>query len=194
MGNKLVINSASASSAHESLREELWNNWVNTYVASVIPGMGRPGAVCPCAPTILRTQSMQISHLRSSDVASACDEILNYGLQFIQRFASQRRNSRDCHAILINDDTSAARELYQIHFELKPWFITRGMALGEFFPKNTRSSVRSDAITPLASPVHALVIRHVTHHDLMFVESDLRYDNGTREKMQTAIRSLLDAL
>jgi len=171
---------------------EQWLAWIDSHVAVEDVRMGRPGAVCPCVPGVLRTSSMRLVRV-GANVTNVIDLVKATGEDFLATLAAGSvRPSIYCVALVFAPGPPpGGLSLSQIHHELKPWFIERGMMLGEFFPGNRKRSVRSADLTPMDCPVHALVIRASSEHDLQFIAKDDSYSPAERASMKQNLREHL---
>jgi hypothetical protein len=167
---------------------EQWLSWVTSYIANEDRRLGRPGPVCPCVPGVLRTSSMHLVRI-GPDTHNVLDVVKENGLRFLETMRMKHSHSILYCVALIFTPFSPQHQgsLVEVHHQLKPWFIARGLMLGEFYPGNSKPSVHSSQVTPMDCPVHALVIRASTAHDLLFVENDETYTQAERESMKRHI-------
>jgi hypothetical protein len=66
---------------------------------------------------------------------------------------------------------SRAGILMEVRKTVKPTLIQAGLTCGEFYADNEDRSVRNASIRIASSPVPCIVVRHLTPHDKLFLES-----------------------
>ena len=160
--------------------------WINAFVAKEDDRLGRQGGVCPCMTKILSDNLMYIVVLE--DIKSVLEiqltQIIMLYSEKFQDIYDIDHNSQDgiCLAILLADKIDDSL-IISVHKKLKPWFIKRGMMLGEFYPSSNKTSIRTNELNPLRSPIQAFVIRKLSKHDIYFIEKDTNYSPEETKQM-----------
>lgn len=152
-------------------------SWIQNFVAKAHPELGRSGPVCPFLPRALRDNSLSFRTIDANDLsAEALDELVR---QYASIFLAMQPNSGKARLnktiVLIfqgiaDEDASAVIEA--AHGRLKPFFVERGLMLGEFHKTHQAPGVHNVNFRPLQSPLPLLVIRYMVPSDLQFLDRD----------------------
>lgn len=150
-------------------------SWIANFVAKPNASLGRQGAVCPFLPRALKSDSLFFHELKL-DTKLGDDQIDELIKTFADVFANTLPNvgkSRLNKAIVLVfpnlTDELAVKLIEETQHRLKPFFVGRGLMLGEFHENHQGEGIRNDKFRPLQSPVPLLVIRHLLPSDLLFL-------------------------
>lgn len=167
----MLVNSRAAQ--NDGLGQVL--NWITNFVAKPNALVGRQGAVCPFLPRALKAESLFFHEIKT-DFDSSNDEIDELIKQYAEIFASTLPNvakARLNKAIVLVfpklTDEQAVELIEETQSRLKPFFVERGLMLGEFHKNHQGEGIRNENFRPLQSPVPLLVIRHLIPSDLIFL-------------------------
>lgn len=150
-------------------------NWITNVVAKPHAELGRQGSVCPFLPRALKADSL-FFHELLIDGSTSNDEIDEVIQEYAEVFANTAPTSGKARlnkAIVLIFPSLADEDAIQLIEEaqrrLKPFFVERGLMLGEFHKSHQGEGIRNPAFRPLQSPMPLLVIRHLIPSDLLFL-------------------------
>jgi len=158
-----------------------WENWLREFVGIPNKAIDRVGAVCPCVPKALRDEKVYVVVIDDLEIFTKNtleNLVVDYSLWFKKNteHLPYEQKAITSISLLFPEKIVSKMELsiIELHTLLKPQLMPKGIMIGEFKPSYSKSSVRNKEFHPLSSPVHALVIRHISHHDKKFVLNDER--------------------
>jgi hypothetical protein len=149
-------------------------SWIRDFVVKPHPELGRGGSVCPFLPRALREDSVLFQTVHSKDLsADQLDELVQqYASVFLTTEPTSGKARLNKTIVLVfadvaDDDAFEKIELTQKR--LKPYFVERGLMLGEFHKTHAAAGIHNPNFRPLQSPVPLLVIRYMVPSDLPFL-------------------------
>ena len=147
--------------------------WLENFLAKPHPALGRAGAVCPFVPRALNMETIQMMEVSTQGLTQTELETLVKDCRetFLNQFPQQGKLSVYKALLLVFSDirNDECDIVDQIQHTLKPFFVERGLMLGEFHQFNQSSGLHNPDFRPLQSPVPMLAIRFMTEADLPFL-------------------------
>ncbi len=197
---KLTVGSA----AHRRTRSQTWDaslgvneygvmlQYIRKFLAKSHPDVGRSGPVCPFVPKSLRKDALHLCILRTGpgksvgDMQSVRDNIVAFLESFAPVFGAMEPTKGAAQqfkaAIFIFPDITLEQTEFCIdgvQSACKPFFVRRGLMLGEFHLRNNSPGLRNEAFFPLRTPIPCLAVRHMVPTDLAFLDVS-KYEAETR--------------
>lgn len=163
----------SRASEQEGLGQIL--NWITNVVAKPHTDLGRQGSVCPFLPRALKAESLFFHelHIDGNTSNDEIDEMIQeYADVFVNTAPASGKARLNKAIVLIFPnlaDEDAIQLIEETQRRLKPFFVGRGLMLGEFHKNHQGEGIRNPLFRPLQSPVPLLVIRHLIPSDLLFL-------------------------
>jgi GGDEF domain-containing protein len=171
--------------------------WVRNVIARPHPNLGRRGAVCPYVPPALKKEIVWLAVER---VAHASEQVVDAHVRpyrdvilDLEPTAGEAANLKTI-IVLFPDviPAQAARVIDGAQISMKPYFVERGLMLGEFHPMSESRGLHNAAFRPLRSPVPAIVIRYMMAQDLEFLLRDEDSLEARRQFLSHYLRVLDD--
>ena len=170
---QLVTPSQSKDPAVVSSALVTTTHWLEKFLARPHRDLGRSGLVCPFVPRALKMETIQMMEVATQGISQTevetfvkdCREI------FLNQFPQQGKLSIYKALLLIFSDIQDEQcaIVDQIQHKLKPFFVKKGLMLGEFHRFNQSPGLHNPDFRPLQSPVPMLAIRFMTEADLPFL-------------------------
>jgi hypothetical protein len=120
--------------------------------------------------------------VRFSDPASVVNDLHRCRADYLQLFPQSGPDlvlKTVVYVMSFEDKEPGSDEIMDwivwIHNTAKPEFLKRGLMLGEFYPGNSATGLRSDSFYPLRSPTPIFVIRSMVPLDIAFLSSRRDY-------------------
>jgi len=147
--------------------------WLDRFVTRSHPDLGRPGAVCPRLAPALRTDTVWLVAIAltgaSPDHAVEASKVL--GRLFEDLATREQRQSAALLGFFPNlPARNSADFIDGGHRLVRPWFVERGLMLGEFHPTSTVGGVHNRDLPVMRCPAPMFAVREITPHDLMFLD------------------------
>ena len=156
--------------------------------------LGAGGPVCPFVPKSLKMNSIYFSVVRTSAlVQDSITEELEVRLReilikltkdFIPIFQNLEPNTgklRQFKAVILCFpdvlDAQAHSIIDAVQVAVKPFFVSKGLMVGEFHKNNNNSGLRNPNFFPLRTPFPCLALRHMVPGDVEFMNLD-EYDDS----------------
>lgn len=155
------------STAPSGLLEVL--TWVNEYLASSHPHLGRSGAVCPYVKPALRAGTLYLAEVRLGVVSVAAVDacVAAYGRAFANLSGGHAK------ALVVSFPMVAVADapelLGGLLDRLKPQFVSEGLMLGPVYPGNPLPGAHNPAFHAMSGPLPLVAIRHLMESDLPFL-------------------------
>ncbi|MGD1949077.1 MAG: DUF6875 domain-containing protein [Leptolyngbyaceae cyanobacterium] len=147
--------------------------WLEQFLAKPHPTLGRAGLVCPFVPRALRMETIQMVEVSTQELNQTELEALvkNCRETFLNQFPQQGNLATYKALLLIFPDipNEQCGIVDQVQQKLKPFFVEKGLMLGEFHRFNQSPGLHNPDFRPLQSPVPMLAIRFMTEADLPFL-------------------------
>ncbi|MGI4795419.1 MAG: DUF6875 domain-containing protein [Janthinobacterium lividum] len=156
-------------------------NYINHYLTSPDPIIGRSGAVCPFVGGALRSDMITLFVLpsRTADPVILREAALTIKARFrpITEFvASSPENLRAAVIVMPYLDSMEAAHLVEtVQKALKPEMIASGLMIGEFYPGCALPGLNNPAFRPAHTSFACLAIRRMTMGDLPFLIDDVGF-------------------
>lgn len=157
-------------------------SWIRNFVAKPNADLGRSGPVCPFLPRALKQDSVMFQTINAGELAAdQIDELVKQYASLFLITEPTKGNARLNKTIVLifqGIEERSVRETIELtHQRLKPYFVERGLMLGEFHKDHQAGGVRNENFRPLQSPLPLLVIRYMVPSDLTFLDrsSDPRH-------------------
>jgi hypothetical protein len=169
------MNQSELRSWENSSQEELIGikNWINEFLCSPHPSLGREGNVCPFTREAINKNTIYFA-LEKSCYLNKSIEIKKISGQ-IKLFKTLKVNSHDEYKVIINAypylDKSEYIKIELIQNELKPLFVEENLMIGQFYPGCREKGLWNDNFFPLDSPISLLAIRNMAITDIAFLMS-----------------------
>ena len=167
------------------------------------PDLGRPGAVCPFTAGALQRDLLTITAFRSKsgDKAALLEALTCLQRVMIECGKSDDPRDRIFRSVIVTFPFIAERDapplIEKVQRELKPYFLSDGLMIGEFYPECPAPGIHNAAFRALQSPVTSIAIRHMTPRDAPFMLPHPRhrelYEEYFGEDGRQRIQALLDA-
>jgi hypothetical protein len=150
--------------------------WLREFIARPHKHSGRAGPVCPFVPHSLALDTIWVTEIPEKDLSieSISAIMTRYCNLFLE---TEPRNGREAmnKSFLVVFPSLASRGaegtalVDEVQYRLKPYFVDRGIMVGEFHPANESPGLRNPDFRPLRSPLPMLAIRHMVESDLPFM-------------------------
>ncbi|MEU4208989.1 DUF6875 domain-containing protein [Streptomyces sp. NPDC026206] len=147
--------------------------WARDELGAPVPGLGRSGTLCPYMPRALHEQRVELIECALPGICAT--DLATHLRRSAREFAEEAGRLAPAEALLscrIVVYTALAvpdRVLTEVRRRVKPQLLAQGLTTGEFFPESDDRSVRNPAVPIARSPWPALVLRHSTPHDRIFL-------------------------
>lgn len=164
-------------------------SWIREFIAKPHPQLGRAGSVCPFLPRALKEDSVMFQTINANDLDShQLDElVMQYSSLFLLMEPTKGAARLNKTIVLIFDgikEADAAEVIESTHQRLKPFFVERGLMLGEFHKTHQAAGVRNPNFRPLQSPLPLLVIRYMVPSDKEFLDRESEAPEKRAQFMQ----------
>jgi hypothetical protein len=150
--------------------------WLREFIARPHPQLGRGGSICPLVPYALRVDSIWITEVPQENptIESISAIITQYRTVFLETEPVKGPEALNKAFLivfpsLVSKGADGAALIDKVQYRLKPYFVEKGIMLGEFHAANESPGLRNPAFRPLRSPVPMLAIRHMVESDLPFM-------------------------
>ncbi|MGI4747434.1 MAG: DUF6875 domain-containing protein [Janthinobacterium lividum] len=156
--------------------------YISEFLTQTHPALGRRGAVCPFAGGGLQREAITLT--ASSQSRTNRESVISSIMGLAKAFsddqdASGRVPDEIYRAVVVVFPhlplAEASALVSSVQQEIKPFFVARGLMIGEFFPGCETGGLHNPEFRPLNTPFCSLAIRHMTTSDLPFMMSDDRY-------------------
>lgn len=159
--------------------------WLERFLGSSDPRLGRPGAVCPSIQPALRsgTVRIRIVTLDAGDIALQVRDTVYEIIENFEHYAHDGTSSMlDCVIVVFPElDGDQSRLLDDVHRDLKDTVVGHGLMFAQFFPGCDVRSVRNHEVPVASAPLPMLAFRRLALHDVIFLsESSLWYETYVR--------------
>lgn len=149
-------------------------SWIRNFIAKPNAALGRQGAVCPFMARALNSGSIFFKTINVESVgAHNIDELIKEHAEiFLNTEPTQGKGRLNKAIVMVFPELaeSAAKDLIErTQSRLKPYFVERGLMLGEFHGNHQGEGIHNKDFRPLQSPVPLLIIRHLVPSDLIFL-------------------------
>jgi uncharacterized protein DUF6875 len=168
--------------------------WLREFIARPHPNLGRAGSVCPFVPNSLELDSIWIAEITTDkpsieSISATMTRYRNIFLETEPKHGPAAMNKAFLVAFpsLMASGAEGTAVIDEVQYRLKPYFVERGMMLGEFHAANESPGLRNPEFRPLRSPIPMLAIRHMVESDLPFM-TRMRY---TPRERSAFLRSYL---
>ncbi len=147
--------------------------WIENFLAKPHAELGRVGLVCPFVPRSLKLETIQLVEISMNGMNQADLEELvkEYRQTFLEQLPQQGKLAIYKALLLVFSDLpdDQCHVIDQVQKTLKPFFVEKGLMLGEFHRFNQSPGLHNPNFRPLQSPVPMLAIRFMTESDLPFL-------------------------
>lgn len=147
--------------------------WIENFLAKPHAELGRSGVVCPFVPKSLKLETMQMVEISTEGMSQSDLESLvkEYREIFLAQFPQQGKLAIYKALLLVFPDVldDQCDVIDRVQQTLKPFFVEKGLMLGEFHRSNQSPGLHNPDFRPLRSPVPMLAIRFMTEADLPFL-------------------------
>ena len=149
-------------------------NWIDEFLCSPHPSLGRIGNVCPFTREAIDKDSIYFS-IEKSVCLNQEHEIKKITSQ-IGLFKQLIINNHEEYKVIINAYPYIRKSEYikieLIQNELKPLFVEESLMIGQFYPGCKEKGLWNDNFFPLDSPISLLAIRNMAITDVAFLMSN----------------------
>lgn len=147
--------------------------WLESYLGSSDPRLGRPGAICPSVQPALRSGAVRIRivTLEAGDIARQVRDTVSEIIDNFEHYAHDGTPSPlDCVIVVFPElDGGQARLLDDVHRDLKDTVVGRGLMFAQFFPGCDVRSVRNKDVPVASAPLPMMAFRRLAIHDVIFL-------------------------
>lgn len=156
-------------------------SYINHFLTSPDPMVGRSGAVCPFVGGALRSDMITLFVLpsRAADPVMLSKAVLTIKAKFrpiVEASVSASENLRAAVIVMpYLDSTEAAHLVETVQKALKPEMIASGLMIGEFYPGCAVPGLNNPAFRPADTPFACLALRRMTAGDLPFLIDDISF-------------------
>ena len=146
--------------------------WVDEYVSQPHPEIGREGPVCPFVPRLVESGDLYVEIDNSLDGtdAAAIEARMGAALRTYEAMPNSQRKA--LVVLFANILGPNAVVVDQVQAALKPECVRRGLMIGQFHPLSTEPGARNPEFPANRAPFAAIALRHMTHHDIVFLDRD----------------------
>lgn len=149
-------------------------SWIRSFIAKPNAELGRQGAVCPFMARALNSDSIFFKSIDFSSLSkeNLDDFIRDHAEIFLNTAPTQGKARLNKAIVLLFDNLpeNSAREIIEeTQCRLKPFFVERGLMLGEFHQNHQGEGIHNKDFRPLQSPVPLLIVRHLIPSDIIFL-------------------------
>jgi hypothetical protein len=166
----------SVSGVTPEQRVETIDKWIREFVIRPHTDLGRDGIVCPFMSTTMRRKLLDVQTFDLSNGEEKASEFVIQSMEELTRRAAGFGGDRTyVTSVLIPyglPDEEMAAALARLHAALKPEFVSRGLMLGEFWPRHAGPGLHNPEFRPSAAPVPMFVIRHMVPTDVGFLGAE----------------------
>ena len=163
--------------------------YIRKFLAKTHSDIGRSGPVCPFVPKSLRKDALHLTVIRTgkgSQVSTIKNNLINYLKPFASNFLTMKPTTGSARAfkaaIFIFPDITLDQTtecIDDVQVACKPFYVKRGLMLGEFHLRNNQPGLRNENFFPLRTPIPCLAVRHMVPTDLAFLDVT-KYDVSLR--------------
>jgi hypothetical protein len=148
--------------------------WVKAFLAKPHPDLGRRGCVCPFVPHSLKSNSIRLAVIRTSDLQmqQVEDIVISYRDIFLNTEPRDGEAAINKAFLLIFPEVNiedSATLIDEVQKKLKPIFVDEGLMIGEFHKRTETRGLHNPNFRPLRSPFPLLAIRFMAEADLPFL-------------------------
>ncbi|MET7951056.1 DUF6875 domain-containing protein [Micromonospora sp. NPDC005324] len=148
-------------------------DWLEQFVVRPHPDLGRPGAVCPRLAPAMRADTVRLVAIALT--GTSFEHAVEAGYVLGQLFDELTPDADRQSAALLGffpglPAQDAADFIDGGHRLARPWFVERGLMLGEFHPTSAVGSVHNPDLPVMRCPAPMFAVRAITPHDLMFLD------------------------
>ena len=150
-------------------------NYIYSFISQENDQLGRDGIVCPYTPGALKRNNLffTVCNQNLSNRKKSKELVLDYMNLFLKLEPTVGKY-RDFKSIVILlpevSDEFSEEVIEKVQNELKPFFVKKGLMIGQFYPKCTSQGVHNKNFRPLQSPIPWLVIRYMVKTDYVFLD------------------------
>lgn len=148
-------------------------SWIRNFIAKPNEAVGRQGAVCPFMARALDSGSIFFKSVHVGSAGEDIDELIkdHAGVFFSTEPTRGKARLNKAIVLVFTDlpESAAQRVIEETQRRLKPFFVERGLMLGEFHQNHQGEGIHNKDFRPLQSPVPLLIIRHLIPSDLIFL-------------------------
>ena len=151
--------------------------WTENFVARPHPDVGRLGPVCPFVPHAIRSNSMQMGVLRvkNLNMPQIAEIVLSYRDIFRELEPKSGAEALRKTLLLIVPDIDiedAPKIIDGVQKKVKPFFVEKGLMIGEFHMRTESPGLHNPNFRPLRSPIPMFVLRNMVEFDIAFLQDD----------------------
>ena len=146
--------------------------WVDDYVSQPHPEIGRDGPVCPFVPRLVESGNIHVQVDESLDGtdAAAMEARMRAALRDYEAMPNAQWK-----ALVVVFPTVAGADVAvvdDVQGALKRDCVRKGLMVGQFHPLSTEPGARNPAFAANRAPFAAIALRHMSHHDIVFLDHD----------------------
>ncbi|MGA8165596.1 MAG: DUF6875 domain-containing protein [Waddliaceae bacterium] len=149
-------------------------DWLEQFISKPHPDLGREGIVCPFVPISIRKDLVTFGVMRTQK--NSQEEAVEKMLPLIRLFLDLEPSSganKLLKSLIIFFPDVRSDEAYDFidvgHSILKRSFVDHGLMIGEFHSLSRQLGYHNKNFYPMVSPMPAFVIRHMSAHDIKFL-------------------------
>ena len=176
--------------------------YIRKFLAKTHRDIGRSGPVCPFVPKSLRKDALHLTVIRTgkgSRTDRVREDIEEYLKVFAREFTRMEPTTGSARAfkaaIFIFPDITLDQTticIDGVQEACKPYYVRRGLMLGEFHLRNNSPGLRNEHFYPLRTPVPCLAVRHMVPTDLAFLDVS-KYEKKLRIEFLTSFLDVFGA-
>jgi heptaprenyl diphosphate synthase len=142
---------------------------VDGFVSRPHPELGREGPVCPFVPRLVEAGTLHVEvddSLDGKDTA-AMEERMRAAVTAFEALPDPKRSALVVlFPNVVGPDVAVADRVQEA---LKPECVSKGLMVGQFHPLSTEPGARNPEFHANRSPIVAIAVRHMSHHDIVFL-------------------------
>lgn len=157
---------------------EIVERWLNEFLASSHPDLGRPGKVCPFVGPSIGQGMMRIKQSGAEPTTDEMRVLLENEKDIFLSEQSSTDSSALIYAsrIIVMSEFSTeahAKTMDEIQAFMKVDFMNNGLMIGQFHPYRETPGLHNKDFFPHKCPAFCFAIRHMIQSDHVFVSQSL---------------------
>jgi hypothetical protein len=150
--------------------ERVFWQWVDEYVSRPHPDIGRDGPVCPFVPRLIEEGNLFVEVDDSIDGTDAAAIEARMRTAVADYLAMPNAYRKALVIVFPNVVGSNVEVVDRVQAALKPGCVQKGLMVGQFHPLSTEPGARNPDFPANRAPLAAIALRHMSHHDIVFLD------------------------
>ena len=167
----------------------VFRRWVEEYVCQPHPEIGRPGPVCPFVPKLLGTEGFTVEIDDGPDGTDPAPMEVRMWRAVEDFLAVPLEPWRKAMVVLFPGvPVERGAIVDEVQGAMKPECVRRGLMVGQFHPHSIEGGARNPAFPANRAPVVSIALRHMSYHDIVFLDRSAEMFAVYRERYAEKIR------